>query len=316
MHTRMLRILAVSLAVGSCGQPQAVKSDPSDAKSGAPAGYALPASGVLGLTDLANFAKLERDFVKPDDFSKGFDDSPLNGRQFAVTMPISEFSGSSSGPSEWTYEAEKEKLNLAVNSGDMTSYAPFLPIQHKTELGPKKKMSNAFGAEVEVNPMETWSIELGRGDKKPLGVFPNIDDPIYSNGYQSLTHTIKMKPDAAKALVADLYLRLEGTVEKDEQGQTVNCYSDHSSATFTSPIEWDKHNCVIQVHFSRVAFVTKDGKVIREWRDEPKKASSATPAPPGESLDAPDAELSEHDGWMPDNEWNEATNADADYPDE
>lgn len=303
MRAKLMTILAVSAAVASCGQSQPVKSDPTDAKSAAPAGFALPASGVLGLTDLANFAKLERDFVKPDDFSKGFDDSPLYGRQFAVTIPVNQYSGSSSTPTEWTYDAEKEELTLTVKSGDMTSFTPTLPIQQTTELGPKKKMSNAFGAEVEVTPMETWSIEVG-GDQ--IGVFPKTDDPMNMNAFQSLTHTTKMKPEQAKALIADLNLRLEGFVEKDGRGQTVNCYSDHSSATITSPTEWDKHNCVIQVHLSRIAFVTKNGKVIREWKDESAKARSATPAPTGESLDAPAA----------DSESNAMTKADSDYPDE
>jgi hypothetical protein len=249
-------------------------------------GYKLPATGGLSLADLANFAKLERDFVKADDFSKGFDDSPLNGRTFVLTLPVSQYSGTSTMPAEWTYNAENQELTLTVTSGDtLISDGPRLTIQETTEIKPKKKMSNAFGAEIEVEPMETWSIDLGRSDEQPLGVFQKGDDPLsISPAYQSFTWTMKLDAGHAKALVSNLALRLEGTVQKNSSNQTVECSDGHTAATFDHPTEWDKHECVIQVRLSRVAYVTKDGNIVREWRDEPEKPKPAAATPPSADL--------------------------------
>ena len=68
--------VCIALVLVSCGPPKPQPQDPMDAKSPAPANWRLPATGVLSLTDLSNFAKQERDFVKADDFSKAFDDAP------------------------------------------------------------------------------------------------------------------------------------------------------------------------------------------------------------------------------------------------
>ena len=272
----------------SCGQPAPTPVTPDDAKSPAPMGYKLPATGVLDLADLTNFAKLERDFVKPDDFSKGFDDGPLNGRTFVLTLPVSQYSGPSSVPAEWTYDAEKEELTLTIASGDTSiSRGPRLTVQNTTEIKPKKKMSNAFGAEIEIEPMETWSIDVGRTDEQVIGVFKKADDPLsFSPEYQSLTWTMKLDEGHAKALVSNLALRLEGTVQRNSSNQTVECSDDHTAPTFDHPTEWDRHECVIQVRLSRVAYVTKDGNVVKEWRDEPEKPKPPTAAPRSADVDA------------------------------
>lgn len=268
-------------ALISCGQPTSNQGNtvaPDDAKSAAPLGYKLPATGALSLADLSNFAKLERDYVKPDDFSKGFDDSPLKGRKFAVTLPVSQYAGTSSNPAQWSYDAEKGELSLTVSNGDAMSYAAALTAQNTTEFGPKKKMSNAFGAEVEVTTMETWEIKLGRADEKPFGVFPReVDEYAILPKYQPLSQTIKLDPQKAKALIANLTLQLEGTVEPNAQNQTVQCYDNHTAAKFDSPTEWTQHECIIQVHLTRLAYVTKNGKVVKEWRDTPVKSASKRP---------------------------------------
>jgi hypothetical protein len=268
-----LALMALALPLASCGQPAPQPPKPDDAKSAAPLGFKLPATGNLSLSDLTNFAKLERDFVKPDDFSKGFDDSPLRDRQFTITLPVSQYAGDSLTPAQWSYDPEKEELSLTVSSGDATSYAPALTVQNTTEFGPKKKMSNAFGAEVEVTTMETWDIKLGRDVESPLGVFPReADEYAVAHKYQPLSQSMKLDPQKARALIANLTLQLEGTVAANAQNQTVQCYDNHTAAKFDSPTEWTQHECIIQAHLTRVAYVTKDGKVLKEWRDSPAKA--------------------------------------------
>lgn len=257
MRLRSLPLL-VALAVASCSKPVPQPTDPQDAKSPAPADYRLPPTGVLSLLDLSNFAKQERDFVKPDDFSKGFDDSPLKGRLFAVEIPAPSYGGSSVTQVSWSYDADKTMLSVTVDPG--------APVQSKTDFGPKKKMSNAFGAEIEVDTMETWQIELGAEYEKPLGVFPTVD-PLYSltgTSHGPLIWTARLPPEQARRLTANLQLRLEGKVVATEQGQTVSCGTETRSATFTSPTESTTHNCIVYVRYSRVALVTKDGRVLHE----------------------------------------------------
>jgi hypothetical protein len=258
------------LALAGCNLPTAAGTDPNSAKSAAPSNYALPSSGTLGLIDLANFAKQKRDFVKPDDFSKGFDDRPLNGRSFVLNFSLPSYAGSALEPGSWTYDANNEELTLNATTGDLD---PAIILQYTSEDGSKKTMSNAFGAQVEVTPTETWIVALGRNDDKPLGVFPKSKEDYSINPFEPLSYTMKLKPDQAKALVADLQIRLEGVVEKDDQGETVYCADNHTTATIDLPTEREEHKCTVSVHLSRVAFLRKDGRVLKEWLDKPRSAN-------------------------------------------
>lgn len=178
-------------------------------------------------------------------------------------------------------------------------------------------MNNAFGAEVEVTLMETWSIRLGRDDEGSLGVFRKVEPVSSLPSYESLTWSTKLDPVKAKALVAQLTVQIEGVVQRNADKQTVLCFDDHSSAKIDSPTEWDHHKCVVQVHFSRIAFVTKNGKVIKEWRDTPEKAT-LTKTEPQLEPEAPLDELGADDGPYVDadgNPINVGENA-SDLPDE
>jgi hypothetical protein len=271
--------LLLPILLASCGPSGSPSStfDPEDAKSSAPSGYKFPKAGLLALLDLSNFAKMKRDFEKVDDFSKSFDDDPLDGRKFSVVIPVSQYAGPSLGPAEWEYDAETEALTLRIQArGSMEPGVRSLEIQNTTDTGKPKKMTNAFGVEFNVEPMETWAIQLGRSDGKPIGVFSASD--TFSSGFldETLSWTTKANPQLAKSQIANLVLQIEGVVLKNESGDTVDCRDNTHVATITSPTEWTRHVCVIQVHLTRLAYQTKEGKLVKEWKANPEPTATAT----------------------------------------
>ena len=262
-------LLGITVALASCnGPPSQTPADPQDAKSPAPADFHLPATGALSLSDLSNFAKLERDYVKADDFSKGFDDSPIKGRQFVVEFDAPKYGGSSTTMISWGYDADKGALSVSVD--------PTSAIQSHTDMGPKKKMHNAFGTEIDAETMETWEIKLGEGSEQRLGVFPEIDSMYSMTGanHGLLSFTLHLAPEQARQLTKTLRLRLEGNVlVPSANGRTLACSTDSHSATLEYPLESTTHTCEIYVQYSRVAVLSSNGQTLHEWIDYPSKAN-------------------------------------------
>ena len=244
----------------------------------APPGYKLP-NRMLNEKDLVAWAKLVRDYRKPDQFSKDWRGAEIIGRTFVVKLKLSSDYGDS-GFGQWSYNADKESLTLSI--AESLTPPLFVLSSHVEELD-KTKMTNAFGAEREVSQSRMWRIGLGNGSaalipfQKPAADF----DPDLPR-YDDLSFVIPMRADAARAFTKDLFIQVEGTVVKAENGDAVACMDDKTSPTIDFPNSIETHDCLMEVQFSRIAFITGAGKIIKEWtplKTVPKLKAKPTPSP-------------------------------------
>ena len=130
-----------------------------------------------------------------------------------------------------------------------------------------KQMSNAFGVTMDVTQSTVWSIGV-ETTSGYAGIIP-IDDLSSTRNqktYGFLTTTIKMPGDQARHAVSGMNLIIEGVVQKSKSGDTVECSERTTEPKIDQPSETTIRTCLIQSSFKRIAFVTKDGKALKEWR--------------------------------------------------
>lgn len=269
----------------------------SDASTPAPVGYKLP-DGKLTQRDLIGWAKIVRDYSKPDQFSKDFDSGVANGREFSATIPILEFSGKSENV-YWEYDANKELISIQIWPRQYKSPAIRI-LYSESDLG-SAVMSNAFGASRDVKKSEKWTIGIGRNDVNPLGVFhPGEYSGVGTVYYDELMLKIPIKPEEARSFVQSLAVQFEGRIKKGEEGQTVICEMEFVQPTIQNPNESKEHVCSIGAHFDRIA-IFSGTKLIKEWTDKSTKNVSAritgqkNKDDQQEKLDTPEPSLPDED---------------------
>ncbi|WP_148648488.1 hypothetical protein [Sphingobium cupriresistens] len=245
--------------------PSIAAPDPYDAKTSAPSGFKLPAGKLTNIA-LGNWAKTKRDSTGGDDFTKGFDDKALAGRDFTITIPLSQ--GDDETAAVWRYDKEKQELLLELDMEYTADLKGQMAVfQSAKDVRSPKQMANAFGVTVDVSQTTQWAIGVGTTSGY-AGIIPSDalasspDQKVY--GY--LTTTIKMPGDQARSAVAGMRLEIDGVVQKNRSGNTVECSERTTEPKIDQPSETVIKTCLIQAKFRRIAFVTKDGKALKEWR--------------------------------------------------
>jgi hypothetical protein len=274
MKKRFYCLFAIPLT--GCGHQEATVANHSDvqmpkaaadameAKNPAPAGFKLSA-GVLDNIALGNWAKEKRDFKGGDAFTKDFDDSVADGRDFAVMIPMAR--GTNSSVANWSYDKDKAILTLRLTmdyganlEGQMATF------QRSDHYGDPKSMSNAFGATLDVTPVTNWLIGVGTSDGY-TGIIPKDNLGLSEShvSYSDLQVKIPMPGDEARKTVAGMTLRIEGHVAKDNSGHTVECDLQVEQPKIDYAYETTLNTCIVQARFSRIAFLASNGRVVKQW---------------------------------------------------
>lgn len=224
---------------------------------------------VLGNTHLVNYASAAMDFVKEDDFSPLFNDQPLVGRQFKVTVPYDQYESSL----HYKYDVNKESLIIWMYPEDNEHFEKqaypelkYLILQEAGSVGSPEPMSNAFGVTKDVRRVHHRIFGLG----DPKGLYMGVlTKNKYSDKdfviYDELSKDIPLSPDAARAGVLGLAMDIEGVVVKPAGSHVIACTNEKTDATLNYAYEdtWDE--CVISVKLTRIVVHSPSLGVIADW---------------------------------------------------
>jgi hypothetical protein len=225
--------------------------------------------GVIGAENITAYVHAASAAPKGDEFTKGFDDKPLGGRTFKVTVPYDKYNSSL----HYHYDSEHEKLYIDVrldstfHRGDESNLKLNYVILTKTSnYGSPRPMSNAFGLTKNVTPVSHAVIGLGNERGTYIGVFPK--DKISSKDYifyQGLGKEIKISPEEGRAAVAGLEMDIEGTIVAGERKHPIVCKKTESKAEidYTYQETWDE--CIVSVKLTRIAVHSPKLGTIAEW---------------------------------------------------
>lgn len=266
--------LSCCVFASACSKSSPPTSGPADASLPASAPVAavdplaLP-DGALGGENLQNYASGAMDFVKKDEFSPIFKDTPLVGRQFKVTVPYDKYDSSL----YYAYNAEKGILSVWVNTTsnyhrDHQAYPPmeYVILRQESHYGTPVPMSNAFGATKAITPVSYRTYGIGSPRAVYMGVFPKAKyserDYIF---YDRLEKEVKLSPDAARAGVEGLAMDVEGVVTGPLQGHPVSCAQTETTATIDYAYKESWNECVTTAKLTRVSIHSPSLGVIAEW---------------------------------------------------
>lgn len=271
-----------AVLLGACtkdpGAPTSSSIGASGAPSAAPAKadidpLALP-DGVLDAQNLKHYGYAAMDFVRKDEFSSEFNEAPLVGRRFKVTIPFEKYDSSLS----YTYNVEKEAFTVSVypTSNDheksYTTRFDYLILDKNSVFGAPTPMSNAFGATKDVTPVSYRVIGIGSRGNAYMGVAGKMkySTPDFTL-YTQLSKTVKLSPDAARAAAAGLAMDVEGVVVKPKDAKAITCTDAKTTATMIYAYQETWRECVISVKLSRITVHSPATGVIADWPEADKR---------------------------------------------
>lgn len=252
---------AAALMLAGCDNPSSEAEEASKAAARA-ADLQLKSDGTVTAANMIAYGKAKLTFTPKDEFSKGFDDSALDGRHFQVRLPVSD-----AGAVRYEYDPEKEVLNVRVYPDTTVQYRDaggpgpdysYFALSTDYTAGQPKKMSNAFGAEREVTSSYWTEFGVGSIGDDHMGTLPKAKYGVYD----SASKLIPMKPDDARAATANLYALIEGTVSKSSTGSIVDCGESKTTATLDNPSEQHWKGCVVSAKIERVQVISPKAGVL------------------------------------------------------
>ncbi|MQA40650.1 hypothetical protein [Rugamonas aquatica] len=232
----------------------------------------LPA-GEIGGKNLIAYAEGVFSSPKGDQFTKRFDDKPLQGGAFKFTVLYEEYRESL----HFHYDPEKEKLKVWVapdstfhraqnNDHEIEPKLDYLIVEHNSNYGTPQPMSNAFGVTTSVTPVYHKIFAVGNLRNTYIGLFPkekySSRDYIF---YSRLEREIKISPEAGREAVKGLAMDVEGFVASGKDGHPVICKNTKTTATISYAYQetWDE--CVVQAKITRIAFHSPQLGMFAEW---------------------------------------------------
>ena len=257
------------LALSSCNKaPKDQSNTTADTSTTAPVAVRDPTklpAGVLDRETLNAYADAVHDFKPKDQFTKKFDDRPLIGREFHVSIPVSD----NADNGVWAYDADKGELYLSLAPENKPeTYVYFLGIERDRNVTNGQMMSNAFGATVEGSTTHERIVGIGSANSAYMGIFPkkNILKDYFE--YGQLYKKITMTPEAARQATKDMTVEIDGKVVQRNPYEAVYCTTGSKDATIINPKreEWDI--CLISSKLSRLAFVSRSKGILAEFNSK------------------------------------------------
>ncbi|PIL39196.1 hypothetical protein [Massilia psychrophila] len=226
--------------------------------------------GTIGAEKMVAYAQAASIPPKDDQFTKRFDDKPLLGRLFKVTVPYDKYNNSL----HYSYDTEHEKLKIWAKldstyhrSHELDPKLDFLILQHTGIYGAAQPMSNAYGLTKAVTPVQHTIVGLGNKRATYVGLFQkdkySSKDYIF---YKNLTKEISISPEEARVAVIGLEMDIEGVIVAGENKHPIVCKNTKEKAKIDYLYEetWDE--CVILVKLTKIAFHSPKLGSIAEWK--------------------------------------------------
>jgi hypothetical protein len=200
---------------------------------------------------LADQGRTEWEAAQKNQFFAAQSHADMVGKAFALTLQGSNtafYAG---------YDGGKLKMSLFEKH-----YIKILQVQFVTS---KRVGQNAFGASVQVTSEAVQ--------------YDGIEAVDLPSGDPSFTAGVKLGDDQydwektldgpqAKAIYEGAKLVLEGEIAaRPDDGKVVHCHADQTQATLDAPHERLTQECYVAVRLHRIAFLSGDGAVLKEWRN-------------------------------------------------
>ena len=149
-----------------------------------------------------------------------------------------------------------------------TQHVPAIQIASREKSSRQYEAQNAYGAKAQVTSSVNEvgyiaAFVLPRGDRpETLRDVAMPDDPDLDAYEWKET----LDGPAAKAIYQGSKLVIEGTIASFPDGKVTHCDTTAATATIDEPTEVLDYDCYVAAKVSRIAFVSGDGSVLREWK--------------------------------------------------
>lgn len=267
-----LCLAGLAVVLAGCSKPHT--ADDADTSVTASALAALTAPNpndpvsIMGLTAIAQ-AKLA--FKRADQFSKGYDDSFLEGKTFTLRLPVTSVEGTDESSARYAYDADKEDLELSFQpespilkypSGTLPAAFDYILTGTEFSSGDAVPMENAFGTTAKVTPVKRLHVGIGSIGEDYMGTVPYAKDRhMYDRAYKN----IKLPPDAARAAVQDIWVEVSGTLKRSSEGELLKCAETEKPATLSNPFQVSWQMCVFSAKIDRVSIISKSAGLLAQW---------------------------------------------------
>ena len=140
-----------------------------------------------------------------------------------------------------------------------------IEISYKVTSRSNYTAQNSYGAKADISSSVNEvsyiaAVEMPRGDKFKYSSTTS-DDPELDQYEWRKT----IEGPEAKIIYHGSKLILEGKIGTFTDGKVARCEDSSVTATVSDPIELLNHNCYIAAKIERIAFISGDGSILREW---------------------------------------------------
>ena len=213
--------------------------------------YTIPATGDLHKADLLGIVvDAMRQTGKRKDAFTADASSKYEGRHFVLVQRVREANGKEyeEDNSRWSYSIAEQTLHVDVTKADKFEF------YYKDHTGGTYVGSNAFGVHKRIQKSDETQANIVAADR-------------YSSD-RKLNVALKLAPEAARALVADLAFVVEGDLEADSDGKVASCEtSGGGNATIDDPTDVSYFTCDVTARITSMSFVkASDLSPIGDWK--------------------------------------------------
>lgn len=266
-----------SLVLSACSNDSSSRNDAASRSASASTAASIPAvttalelrSGAIGAQNMIAYAEGVSSSPQGDQFAKRFDDKPLLGHSFKVTVPYDKYKSSL----HYSYDSEQERLKIWTSLGstfhrdrESDPKLDYLILTQNSVYGTAKPMSNAFGVTKAVTPVSHDVVGIGSTRDTYVGLFRkdkySSKDYIF---YAALEKTIAIAPEPARAAVVDLEMDIEGVIVAGKNGHPVVCKHTETQATIDYLYQETWNECVILARITHIGFHSPKLGMIAEW---------------------------------------------------
>ncbi|MBP2158900.1 MULTISPECIES: hypothetical protein [Asticcacaulis] len=265
-------LAGIAAVLSGCSKPQTADDADTSVTASALAALTTPNPNdpvsIVGLTTIAE-AKLA--FKPADEFSKGYDDSFLEGKTFTFRLPVTSANDADKSSASYLYDADKEDFRLSFSpenpilnypSGSSPEEFDYILTAYEATSGAPIEMSNAFGATVKVHPLKRLHVGVGSIGKDYMGAIPYSKD---IHMYDLALKNIKLSPDEARAATREIWMEVSGTLKRSSEGELLKCVETEKPATVSNPFQVSWQMCVFSAKIDSVSIVSKSAGLLAQW---------------------------------------------------
>ncbi len=266
-----LCLAALASALTGCSKPEtSADNDTSVTPEALAAMTAFNPNDPVSIMGLISIAEAKLAFKPADEFSKGYDDSFLEGKTFTLRLQVAPRGGTEESSAHYAYDADTEdfQVSLLPEAGSLnypknrsSEEFDYILTTDETTYGDEVPMSNAFGTTIKVTPVKHFQVGIGSIGSDYMGAIPHQKNTSYSIALKN----IKLTPDQARAAAQDIWMEVSGTLKRSSGGELLKCVETEKPATIDYAYQENWKMCVFSAKIDRVSIVSKSAGLLAQW---------------------------------------------------